>query len=1046
MTTALIADQPWSLDRARAGLVDRAAAAVADVGGRRLRVVPEPLLRRVDDGMHQSVRLMGDDAGDIGRVHLDEQRSGGGSSAPVRTMTGPSGSIRVLVPAVEEATQLTLEFPDLGPDASVTFVQEPVREWSIHLVQHSHYDIGYTDAQGIVRREQLNFFDSCVEFARASRDLPEEARFRWTVEALEPLAAWIESRPRAHVEAFMDLVRSGQIELTAMPYNLHMDTCSTDELHELLRIRRDLRREHDVEIRAAMQTDVPGQPAGLPAALAQQGVSYLSVAHNWAGRSVPHLVGGQHLPRLFRWRAPSGESVLVWMTDSPHGLAYMEGANLGFSSDYETVEEYLPTYLTSLSTHGYPYGPGAFGWHGPAVEDREPYPHDILHLRVLGRHSDNAPPTLLQSRIVQQWNETWDYPQLRMSTHTDFFRAAEERVGEEIPTITGDWGDWWVEGIGSGARPQAMVRRAQSLLTDAQLVSAVGEGLGGEPIPREPGRARRLHEEISLFNEHTWGASDPWTTADVGRDAGEEQWHWKFARALEARDDAELLLDTAVAHAGVGLPEELGAVATFSAINPTGLEQSGTASLFISEARSPLDAPLRVRDARSGEILPSEAVPQINPENRAAGHFVRVRVPDVPATGAVRLTVESAGLASSAAASDVSVSPQASRSTRGVVLENEHLRVEVDLDRSCLASIADHASGRELVDQEAVVGMNAYLYDTYTSAPGYNHQANKTSSSEELELLGSRSLAKPAVLQEFVSTAVEQRAIYEFPADGADWVRVTVRLPHDAAHVELENRLAKPATMTKESAYFAFPFAVDGPRTRYEITGGVTGPDLPEVPGAPQHMKAIRDWATFEDETTAIAWATADAPLIHPEVVALPYAPFPESMAPRRPGTVYSWVHNNLWDTNFPVEQAFETTFRYAIGVRRAGEDVSVPALAHRTAAQLTHPLVGVLATGGEGVATDVPDQWSLLELDDDRVRLVGVTPADSPGELLVRLQSYAEEPVVLRLRTADPVVGAARATYLGDPLGELSAHEDGIVVHLAPLEMTSVLLTRRNS
>ncbi|MFC7375786.1 glycoside hydrolase family 38 C-terminal domain-containing protein [Brachybacterium sp. GCM10030267] len=1037
MTTALVKDEPWSLDRARAGLVDRAVAAEAVLGGRRLRALPEPLLRRVDGRMHQSIRLLVDGEVDPGHIRQVRLRGADGSSAPVQTLPGPAGSVRALVPATEETRQITLDLPDLGADDAVTLEQAPVREWSIHLVQHSHYDIGYTDTQGIVMREQLNFFDSCVEFARASRDLPAEAQFRWTVEALEPFVAWIESRPRAHVEAFMDLVRAGQIELTALPYNLHMDTCSTDELHELLRIQRDLRREHGVEIHSAMQTDVPGQPVGLPAALAQQDISYLSVAHNWAGRSVPQLIGGQHLPRLFRWASPSGESVLVWMTDSPHGLAYMDGANVGLSSDYDSVEEYLPAYLTSLATNGYPYAPGAFGWHGPAVEDREPYPHDILHMRVLGRHSDNAPPTLLQSRIVEQWNRTWDFPRLQMSTHTDFFRAAEERVGEQIPALTGDWGDWWVEGIGSGARPQAMARRAQALLTDAQLVSAVGSELGGESIPSEPERARRLHEEISLFNEHTWGASDPWTTADTGRNAGEEQWHWKFARALEARDDAELLLDTAAAHAGVGLREDPEAIATFAAINPTSLTQSGTASLFISEARSPLGQPLVVRDSRTGEALPHEAVPQTNPDNRAAGHFLRVRVPDVPATGAVRLTVEPG---------PTEQPEEPAPSEAGTVLENEHLRVEVDLARSCIASILDKATGRELVAQDAVVGMNAYLYDTYTSAPGYNHQANKTSSSEELELLGSRSLAKPAVLLEHTSTPVEQRLTYEFPADGVDWARVTLRLPRDSAHVEIENRLAKPTTMTKESAFFAFPFALEAPRTRYEITGGVTGPDLPEVPGAPQHMKAIRDGATFEDDSLAVAWSTADAPLIHPEVVALPYAPFPESMSPRQPGTVYSWIHNNVWDTNFPVEQAFETTFRYAIGVRRAGEDVSTPALAHRTASQLTHPLLGVLATGGQAGAAAAPAEWSLLELDDDRVRLVGVTPGETTGTRLVRLQSYAEEPVTVLLRPTGTVSAAHRATYLGDPLADLSVGENGIAVDLAPWEMTAVLLTRSGS
>ena len=42
----------------------------------------------------------------------------------------------------------------------------------------------------------------------------------------------------------------------------------------------------------AYQTDVPGCVAGTVDALADAGVKYLAVAHNWAGRSVPYLGDG----------------------------------------------------------------------------------------------------------------------------------------------------------------------------------------------------------------------------------------------------------------------------------------------------------------------------------------------------------------------------------------------------------------------------------------------------------------------------------------------------------------------------------------------------------------------------------------------------------------------------------------------------------------------------------------------------------------------------------------------------------------------------------
>ncbi len=249
---------------------------------------------------------------------------------------------------------MLIELPDLDEGTRLAFEARPQRHWTLHLVQHSHLDIGYTDPQGRVMAESRAYLDSLLELCRDTDDWPEPARFRWAVEGFHSFQDWQANRPRRQVETFLDRVREGRVELTAMPFNLHTETCSTDELHELLRPVTALRDRHGIDITTAMQTDVPGQVVGLPDVLADNGIRYLSVAHNWAGRAVPHLVGGEHLPRLFRWQAPSGNSVLVWRTDTPHGLAYMEGSILGFDESYDHVDDLLPAYLSALARFPYP--------------------------------------------------------------------------------------------------------------------------------------------------------------------------------------------------------------------------------------------------------------------------------------------------------------------------------------------------------------------------------------------------------------------------------------------------------------------------------------------------------------------------------------------------------------------------------------------------------------------------------------------------------------------------------------------------------------------
>jgi hypothetical protein len=202
-------------------------------------------------------------------------------------------------------------------------------------------------------------------------------------------------------------------------------------------------------------------------------------------------------------------------------------------------------------------------------------------------------------------------------------------------------------------------------------------------------------------------------------------------------------------------------------------------------------------------------------------------------------------------------------------------------------------------------------------------------------------------------------------------------------------------------------------------------------------MRAVRNWVSIEDGPAAVVWATKDAPLVEPHTIAVPYAPFPASTSPAEGGTIFSWVHNNIWDTNFPIEQGFEATFSYAVGVR-ARPDQSVEGLAITTAADLVRPLRSVRARGAPGTSRDEPSA-SLLSLDDDRVQLVSVVTGDDPGTSIVRLQSFASEPVTVKLAFAMAISAAHAATYLGDPVQQLAVDHDAVNLSLEPFEVAAV-------
>jgi hypothetical protein len=479
------------------------------------------------------------------------------------------------------------------------------------------------------------------------------------------------------------------------------------------------------------------------------------------------------------------------------------------------------------------------------------------------------------------------------------------------------------------------------------------------------------------------------------------------------------------------------ALVSFYVVNTCSWPRTDIVTAFLPESRVPPETEFSVVDGRTGRSLLFERQPQVNETHRVAGQFLRIAIADVPPLGLVRVDLLRGETQQSGGPTH--------RQGTATVLENEHLRVQVDLSTASIASILDKSTNRELVSADATFGFNAYIYDHFATAGGINHASSSIEADERLRLLGSRSLARPAAVVERESTSIGERLVYESVAEGAGWLRTTLTLPVGVARLDIENRIAKRANMSKESAYFAFPFAMDAPTVRVEVSGGVVGTGIPYVPGGAAHMRAMRRWISLEQDGYAAVWSTQDAALVQVGDIALPYAPFPATTPRLEKGTIYSWVHNNLWDTNFPSQQAFEMSFRYSVASGAAASPSSGPVLGIRTAAAASRPLLAVLAPSAPRAGVDLPASMSWLSLEDDRFRVVGLT-TPVPGQVLVRLQSVAASPVDVRMRTAWPVERAQRASFLGVPQGELSVEGGGIAVRVEKFGVAAVLLTLRSS
>jgi alpha-mannosidase len=128
--------------------------------------------------------------------------------------------------------------------------------------------------------------------------------------------------------------------------------------------------------------------------------------------------------------------------------------------------------------------------------------------------------------------------------------------------------------------------------------------------------------------------------------------------------------------------------------------------------------------------------------------------------------------------------------------------------------------------------------------------------------------------------------------------------------IEFINRLHKNEVFTKEGVYFAFPFAMEHPQFRYEIQNGFVDPSRDQLPGAGKEWFSVQHWVAADEDGVSVGLVPVDASLVC--LGDIFRATWPRQFG-QRPGTIFSYVMNNYWDTNYAGGQGGDFTFRYAL-------------------------------------------------------------------------------------------------------------------------------------
>ncbi|MBN2477500.1 MAG: hypothetical protein JXB62_23035 [Pirellulales bacterium] len=614
------------------------------------------------------------------------------------------------------------------------------------------------------------------------------------------------------------------------------------------------------------------------------------------------------------------------------------------------------------------------------------YPYDMVQVRY-SIQGDNGPPDPKLPDFVKDWNAKYAYPQLVIATTAEMFREFERRYGDQVPEVRGDFTPYWEDGAGSSARETADNRAAAERLVQAETLWAM---LRPGQYPDEAFYA--AWRNAVLYDEHTWGAH-----CSISRPDDEftlSQWKIKQAFAVDAARQSRQLLEAAIG-TPADQPSTVAAVQVFNTC---------------SWPRTDLVVLRKEWSAADEQVTGPDGKP-VAAQRLADGRLAFLAT-EVPPFGAKRFVLgRSAGEPRDSSPLKTGASAESTR------LSNAAVTVTLDSQTGAIAELLAGGMPSNLVNARAGLGLNEYVY--VAGRDPKNQQRNAAAKITVQE-------AGPLVASLLV----------ESDAPGCRRLTREVRLIDGLDRVELINVVDKQQVRSKEGVHFGFAFQVPGGVMRMDIPWAVVRPELDQFPGACKNYFTVQRWVDVSNDDFGVTWATVEAPLVEVGAIAMdvsrPIAEPSEWIDHLEPTqTLYSYVMNNYWETNYKASQQGPTTFRYAIRPH-AGPYNAIESA--RFGIEQSQPLIVVPATGQTPSLVA-----SRLRVEPDGVIVTALKPSRDGKALIVRLFGAGGKPAKAKLGWSEPAPRSISTTDLfEEPGAELTGQVDvpafGIVTLRAEL------------
>ena len=839
---------------------------------------------------------------------------------------------------------------------------DPGKKWTVFLVPHIHLDIGYSDYQAKVAAIHGRVIGEAMEMIEKRPD------FRFSLDGEWQLERFMESRPAAEQQRAIQAIQKKQLFLPAQYANLLTGIASTETLIRSLYPSANFSRRYGTPFDYANITDVPSYSWSYASILAAAGIHYLAAGSD--NYRAPVLLQGRLNEKSpMWWVGPDGNKVLLWYSRHYMHMQLLFGLPPVLAAGHDT----LPLYLHMYENPG--YHADATILFGTQVENTDLFPQ--------------------QSELVDRWNAAYVYPHMRYSGFLEALQDIEKQSGNRIPTVRGDGGPYWEDGAAADAYYLGMERwnearalTAEKLATLAPLVNPL---LKTDTIELD-----RMWADMVQMDEHTY---DSWNSESTPKSKeAREQLAIKEQFAVNAAAEVDYAAKRNMANLVDAIPAGAGSLIVFNSLN---WKRSGSVTVDLDKGQE-------IVDAATNQVVPGEIVAGTDTDEllgTAGFNRVRFIARDVPAVGYKVYAIRAAKMSAPAPVAEP-----------GATLESPYYKVQLDPDTGAIRSIFDKQLQKELVSQDGPYRFGEYLYVT-----GADKVPNRI-------ITYSLVLPKPQLevhpahngrLLSVMRTPDGMVARMESEDLNTPKIETEIRLFDGEKKIELVEDVDKKEVDSKEGVYFAFPFAMSHPQFQYEVQNGVVDPAQDMYPGAGHEWFSAQHWVSVQQDELSGTLMPMDAPLV--TLGDINRGAWPDEFG-KRPGTVFSYVMNNYWNTNYRAGQGGHFSFHYAVTSAATTDDANLSRLGWE---EITPLETDVVSSQDKALAPPAQDQSSntaqpaatpvvthsslnldgkqdsFLEVSDPNVLLETWKPAEDGNGTILRFLDFggAERTVTVRTK-----------------------------------------------